>query len=77
VRDIAIQFGKHLGIEPTFASDGEGTSALLNDAARAQALFGLPTVSPPELIEAIASWIQLGGATLNKPTHFQTRDGKF
>ena len=77
VRLIAVQFGKHFGIEPTFASNGEGDSALLNDASRAQALFGSPTVAPSDLIEAIASWIQLGGATLNKPTHFQTRDGKF
>ena len=29
------------------------------------------------MIEWIANWIQNGGAMLNKPTHFQTRDGKF
>jgi nucleoside-diphosphate-sugar epimerase len=77
VRDIAAEFGRHLGVEPIFASDAEGSSALLNDARRAGALFGKPTVSPSELIEAIAGWIQAGGSTLNKPTHFQTRDGKF
>jgi hypothetical protein len=77
VRDIAIEFGKYLGVEPNFASDKDGTSALLNDASRAVALFGSPTVTPSELIEAISFWIRDGGATLNKPTHFQTRDGKF
>jgi len=29
------------------------------------------------MIEMVADWIGLGGATLNKPTHFETRDGKF
>jgi hypothetical protein len=29
------------------------------------------------MIEWIANWIRDGGAALNKPTHFQTRDGKF
>jgi len=77
VRDIAVEFGKHFGIEPTFAFDADGTSALLNDASRAQALFGAPTVGASELIEAIAQWLLRGGTTLNKPTHFQTRDGKF
>ena len=24
-----------------------------------------------------ADWLRQGGETLNKPTHFQTRDGKF
>jgi hypothetical protein len=29
------------------------------------------------MIEWTANWIKQGGATLGKPTHFQTRDGKF
>jgi hypothetical protein len=29
------------------------------------------------MIEWIANWIRAGGPALNKPTHFQTRDGKF
>jgi len=29
------------------------------------------------MIQWIADWIQQGGATLNKATHFQTRDGRF
>jgi hypothetical protein len=39
--------------------------------------FGSPTVRPKEMAEWIANWIRDGGAMLNKPTHFQTRDGKF
>jgi len=77
VRTIAISFGKHFMIEPKFLAETEGSSALLNDASRANKLFGNPAVTPAQMIEWIAHWIQKGGATLDKPTHFQTRDGKF
>ncbi len=77
VRDVATEFGRHFGIEPVFLPDAEGSTALLNNADKAQTLFGSPTVSPATMIEWIAAWIREGGATLNKPTHFQTRDGKF
>lgn len=76
VREIAIEFGRLFGVSPEF-SNTEGPTALLNNAARACALFGTPTVSPAEMIEWTARWIQVGGATLDKPTHFQTRDGNF
>lgn len=77
VREIAISFGNHFGIEPIFLPNSEGTSALLNDASKAAKLFGSPTVGPAEMIEWISHWIRDGGAMLDKPTHFQTRDGKF
>jgi nucleoside-diphosphate-sugar epimerase len=77
VRDIAVSFGNHFGIEPLFLPGGEGGSALLNDASKAARLFGLPTVGPSEMIEWISHWIRSGGPMLDKPTHFQTRDGKF
>jgi nucleoside-diphosphate-sugar epimerase len=77
VREIAKDFGRHFGIEPTFLSDAEGTSALLSDVTKARSFFGAPAVRPEEMIGWIADWIKLGGAMLGKPTHFQTRDGKF
>jgi len=77
VREVALEFGRHFGIEPTFVSKTEGSSALLSDVRKATSLFGSPTVRPSEMIAWIANWIRAGGAMLNKPTHFQTRDGKF
>ena len=77
VRDLAIEFGRHFGIEPILLPDAEGSTALVSDASKANTLFGSPTVSPGEMIEWIAHWIREGGVMLNKPTHFQTRDGKF
>lgn len=77
VREVAMEFGKHFGAEPTFHAGGEGSTALLSDASQALKLFGGPTATPAELIECTAHWIRQGGETLSKPTHFQTRDGKF
>jgi hypothetical protein len=76
VRELALEFGRHFGIDPIL-SDAEGASALLSDITKARGLFGSPTVRPVQMIEWIANWIREGGAMLNKPTHFQTRDGKF
>jgi hypothetical protein len=40
-------------------------------------LFGEPQVSVEEMIEATAAWVQRGGRVLNKPTHFEVRDGNY
>jgi hypothetical protein len=77
VRELATEFGRHFGIEPEFLPDAGGSTALLSNGAKARDLFGDPTVSVADLIEWTAVWIREGGATLNKPTQFQTRDGKF
>ena len=77
VRELALEFGQHFGIEPVFRPELEGSTSLLNSAAKASSLFGRPTATPAEMIGWIADWIRHGGVMLNKPTHFQTRDGKF
>ena len=76
VRYIAEEFGRRFGIEPIFTGEESG-SALLNNAAEAHRLFGYPTVTPSELMDWTAAWIGRGGTLLNKPTHFEVRDGKF
>jgi dTDP-4-dehydrorhamnose reductase len=77
VREVALEFGRHFGIQPSFASETEGPSALLSDASKARELFGDPKISPQQMIYWIAKWIANGGPLLNKPTHFQARDGRF
>jgi dTDP-4-dehydrorhamnose reductase len=77
VRDIANQFGQKFGVSPIFKSEAEGATALLSDSSKARALFGNPNMSPSTMIELIANWISDGGSLLNKPTHFQARDGRF
>ena len=76
VRSIAEEFGRRLGVEPLFSSE-EMPTALLSNATKAHELLGSPTVEPCEMMDWIANWIKRGGVMLNKPTHFQSRDGKF
>ena len=76
VREIAAEFGRRFGREPVFRGQESGT-ALLSDAGEAFRIFGYPQVSAAELIEWVARWVATGGRSLNKPTHFETRDGNF
>ena len=76
VRDLAEALGRRLGIEPRFGA-AEGTTALLNDAARCHRLFGLPDYNVEALLDLIVDWQRSGGRTLGKPTKFQVRDGKY
>jgi nucleoside-diphosphate-sugar epimerase len=76
VRRVASRFGEIFGIDPVFLSV-ESDAALLNNAAQCFRMFGYPSVSVDELIDWTAQWIGSGARTLNKPTHFEARDGKF
>jgi nucleoside-diphosphate-sugar epimerase len=76
IRWLARRFGERFGVEPAFEGT-ESETALLNNAARCHRLFGYPSVTVEQMIEWVSDWIGLGGATHNKPTHFETRDGKF
>jgi nucleoside-diphosphate-sugar epimerase len=76
VRDVAGQLGKIMGKRASFESEESG-SALLNNAEAAHALWGLPTLTADSLIDAVADWVLRGGGSLGKPTHFESRDGRF
>jgi nucleoside-diphosphate-sugar epimerase len=76
IRYAANEFGRLLNKKVTF-SGTEQPNALLNNAAKANKLFGYPRVSLRQMIEWTANWLKIGGKTLNKPTHFEVRDGKF
>jgi nucleoside-diphosphate-sugar epimerase len=76
VRWIAGEFGKHFGMEPVLQGT-EADTALLSNAAHCHQLFGRPSVTVGQMIDWVADWIRAGGATLAKPTHFETRDGRF
>ena len=51
--------------------------ALLNNASACHAALGYPEVTASELMEAVAVWVETGGASLNKATKFQVTDGRF
>lgn len=76
VRWVAQQFGLLLGKIPKFTNE-EKSTALLSNAAESFRLFGYPQVTLKQMIEILAAWVKQGGKTINKPTHFQERDGQF
>lgn len=76
VRALAIELGARWGREPRFEG-AEADSALLSNAARCEALFGAPETGLAEMIDRVAQWVEQGGRSLGKPTHFEARDGRF
>jgi nucleoside-diphosphate-sugar epimerase len=76
VRWVARRFADRFGIEPIYEGN-EADSALLSNAAHCHALFGFAAVTVEQMIDWTAQWISRGGATLDKPTHFEVRDGRF
>jgi nucleoside-diphosphate-sugar epimerase len=76
VRDLAARFGELLGRPPRFEG-AEEPRALLSNASKMTSLFGPPEVSVDQVVAWIAAWIKGGGRTLGKPSHFETRDGRF
>jgi nucleoside-diphosphate-sugar epimerase len=76
VRWLAEELGKRLDRPPVFRGL-EASTALLSDASRSIELLGLPRVNLPRMIDWVAHWVKIGGPTLDKPTHFETRDGAF
>lgn len=76
VRATCGQLADLLGSRVSF-SGAEAPDALLSNGARAWSLFGRPRVGAAQLIRWTADWIGRGGGTLDKPTHFESRDGRF
>jgi nucleoside-diphosphate-sugar epimerase len=76
VSSAAEFFARRLNRKLTFKGESKGI-ALLSNANACHATLGFPAVTAEELMEAVAVWIEAGGATLNKATKFQVTDGRF
>jgi nucleoside-diphosphate-sugar epimerase len=76
VREVCTELGRLMHRKVSFVG-AEAPNALLSDASTAIKLFGPPKVSAQELVAAVAHWVMRGGVTLGKPTHFESRDGRF
>ena len=75
-RRIALEFGKRMDREVTFRGE-EGPVCYLNNASKAAGLFGYPRTPISRVLRWTAEWIQRGGRSLDKPTHFEVSDGKY
>jgi nucleoside-diphosphate-sugar epimerase len=75
-RKVAEAFGKRMNKPVKFVGT-EAANSLISNAGLSHRLFGAPQVSAEQMIGWIADWISKGGTNLGKPTHFETRDGKY
>jgi nucleoside-diphosphate-sugar epimerase len=76
VRRLAEELGELLGRAITFQGS-EGGDAFLSNGQLGHSLFGYPRVSAGQLLHLVADWLGRGYPTLDKPTRFEVRDGKF
>jgi hypothetical protein len=76
IRKAAQGLGERLGIEPVLTGK-EAETAWLVDCEEAFRLFGKPQVSLDVMLDWTADWVQRGGASLGKPTHYEARDGRY
>lgn len=76
VREVAKRFGELFG-KPVQIEGTEAPDALLSNPYRSFVELGIPFIRDEELMEWVASWVAHGGESLGKPTHFESRDGKF
>jgi hypothetical protein len=76
IRHLAYRLGSLMGKVPRFEGI-EAETALLSNAGRAHRLFGYPTVAVDTVVQWVAYWVMQGLPTLNKPTHYEVRDGRF
>ncbi len=76
VRRVAEEFGRLLG-RPVSFSGSEAGNAFLSNGQLGHRLFGYPRVGAGQMIQWIADWVRRGGPSLDRPTHFEVRDGRF
>jgi len=76
VREVAEWYGSAFNRPPRFVN-AEVPVALLSDSRRCRERLGEPQVPLSLLKQWVAHWVQIGGASLNKPTHFEVTDGRF
>jgi dTDP-4-dehydrorhamnose reductase len=76
IREVATEMGHLLGKHPRFYGTEQAT-ACLGDASKARQLFGPPRVTADQLVEWAVDWVSRGNAYLDRPTHFEVRDGRY
>ena len=76
VRTVAEKLGRLMN-RPVSFTGAEADSALLNNAVQCFERLGPPRVSAGQLLGWVADWVMHGGPDLGKPTHFESRDGRF
>jgi nucleoside-diphosphate-sugar epimerase len=76
VRAVAERLGELLGVKPRLGGN-ESSTALLSDSSKLCAILGEPSTPLEAMLCWTAHWVKMGGRSLDKPTHFEVRDGRY
>ena len=76
IRWLAGEFGRLLGKKPVLTGT-PAPSGWLSNAGRMVKEFGPPSVPLARMIEWTADWLSRDMASLDKPTHYEVRDGRY
>ncbi|MGE0154346.1 MAG: NAD-dependent epimerase/dehydratase family protein [Reyranellaceae bacterium] len=76
VRALAEAFGRVFGKSPRIVGSEAPTGWLVN-TSRMAAIFGYPSVPLLKMVEWTADWLSRDLPSLNKPTHYEVRDGQY
>lgn len=76
VRAVAMKFSEMLD-RPAHLAGTESETALLSNPEKLYRELGPPPTDLDTIIGWTAHWVKHGGRYLNKPTHFEVRDGAY
>ena len=76
VREVATRLGQLLGSEPRFRGTESATSLVANSKGLCERL-GYPATPLESVLRWTADWVGRAGRNFGKPTHFETRDGRY
>ncbi len=76
VRKVAEFFASRFRCRLSLEGE-ESAGALLSNASQCHKLLGFPSVSATQMMEWVAHWIGIGGSNLNKPTHWEAKNGQY
>jgi nucleoside-diphosphate-sugar epimerase len=76
VRAMANAFARRFGKEPVYINEEQDT-AWVNRTDLAARLFGYPVVPLDRMVDWVADWIDRDMPRYDKPTKYESRDGRF
>jgi nucleoside-diphosphate-sugar epimerase len=76
VREVGRQLARQMG-KPLAIAGEEAPTAYLCNTGELNRLLGTPATPLEVVLRWTAHWVESGGRTLGRPTHFEVRDGRY